>query len=300
MRIRIFVLLLLLKLTCFSQSQLQYFEGSFDQALDSASKINKDIFLISKSLSCRSFVKFINIAENDVETIEFLNSSFIIFGYDMDMASRDDKRRLKEFYHSRSDLANIYFVSKDEKIIAEIMYSVKISQDEQLSIWKEYKNFKTKWKSIKKEKRKRNRNNNFDHEFIYKYIVYRQIKNSSFEYYQIQNVLTNYLGNIDTRELVKENNWDLIQQYGTVFSLNRKLTDIIATNKQEFMKSIGDSIISEYLLDKYYRYIVGRKETKVNRMAQKYPYNTIDEAKQAIELYRTRKKLQSNIEFIKN
>ena len=64
------------------------------------------------------------------------------------------------------------------------------------------------------------------------------------------------------------------------------------------MESIGDTIVSEYLSDKYYRYISGRKEKKVNRIAQKYPCNTIDEAKQAIELYKTRKVLQSNINLV--
>lgn len=300
MRVKIIFLFILISLTCHSQSQLKYFEGTFDQALDLSKENNTDIFLISNNLSfCPSFNKFLNEVENDVETIEFLNSKFIVFGYDLENSSKNDKQRLKKYYRSRGDNHFIYFISKDEKTIAKITYSTINSLDDQLAVWKTYRDFNKEWKSIKKEKRKRKRNNNLDYEFTCKYILYRQIKNSSFDYYQIQNVLTNYIGSIETSQLFNVNNWDLIQKYGTLFSINLKLTDIIATNKEEFNTSIGDSIISAYLLDKYYRNISGRKENKVNRMAKKYPYNTIDEANQAVDLYRTRKRMQSNIGLIK-
>jgi len=284
---------LLTSIVIFSQNNLQIFEGCFDSALIKANIQNKNIFFITRSESCPVFGKFRTTIENDKNTYDFLNSEFIVFEYDLDHTSKTDFKRLKKYYHSWRGFPQIYIINKNENIITEILYPLNISQDEQLIAWKEYKTLNNKWKSIKTEKRKRKHNNDIDYDFIYKYVLYRQIIYNSFDCFQIQKILTYYLSNIDTSELVKEQNWELIEKYGTAFSLNHKLIDIIATNKQSFQKNIGDSIISEYLQDKYYSNLLGRKEKKIDKMAKKYPYNTVVEAQEAIQMYKRNKVTQN-------
>lgn len=293
MKFIVTALIFLLTSSIFSQNNLQIFEGSFDSALIQAKIQNRNIFFITRSESCHVFKKFRTKIENDSNSYKFLNDEFIIFEYDMDHSNKAKDKRLKKYYHSWRGFPQIYFLDTNEKIITEIVYALKINQDEHLTIWKEYNSFNNTWKSIKKEKRKRKHDNDLDYDFTYKYILYRQIKNNSFEYLQIQNILTHYLSNIDTSELVMEHNWELIQKYGTLFSLNPKLIDIIARNEQAFKKNIGDSIVSEYLKDKYYCNLSGRKEKKIDKMATKYPYNTIEEAIEAIRIYKRNKVVQN-------
>lgn len=150
---KLLILLLLAKcLAGFCQEELKLFTGSFDQAIDSAKKTDKDIFLITRSLSCHVFGKFKAILTVDKESIAFLNTNFLVYEYDMDNASDDEKKRMKKYYHSWRNFPQLYFIDKNEKLISDLLYPLKIEHNRQLEIWKDYKNIETDWEEIKHSK----------------------------------------------------------------------------------------------------------------------------------------------------
>jgi thioredoxin-related protein len=286
---------ILISLSGFSQSRLKIFSGSFNQAIDSARTLDKDIFFITKSISCPVFEKFKAIVENDDETVEFLNTHFIIYEYDMDKASNVQKKRLKKYYHSWRGFPQLYFIDKDEKLITDLNYPLKINQETHLALWKDYINIESNWERIKKEKRK----NEIDFEFLMKYLTYRQIKYNPQDLIQIKNILDKYFKKVSPNEYHLERNWKLFQNYITIYS-NPELFDLVARNKLAFQESNGYKIVSDYLLWNYKQYINWRKPEKVEKLAKKYPYNSVLEAKNAIELYRKAKSMQTVIKQIDN
>lgn len=287
MRRFLIILFLTHKLTGFSQEKLTLFEGNFDQAIDSAQKVDKDIFLITKGL-CPAFENFTARLTNDSESVEFLNKNFIVYEYNMDNSSEIEKKRMKKYYHSWRGFPQLYFIDKNENLISDISYPLSIEQKKQLEIWKNYKTIESDWTNIKRVKS----NNNIDYNSLIEFLTYRQIKYSSFDLIQISNVLDKYFKSIDSAEYYSKRNWFLIQQYVTISS-NPKIFDLVAKHKNEFQISHGDSIISDYLLGNYQQFISWRKPEKVNKMAKKYPYNSVPEAIQAIEIYRSNKELQT-------
>jgi len=290
---RILIVLLLVKsLTGFSQEELNLFSGNFDQALDSAKNFNKDIFLITRSFNCQVFEKFNTILTSDKESIEFLNANLIVYEYDMDKASDAEKKRMKKYYHSWRGFPQLYFIDKNENLISDLAYSLNIDQRQQLEIWKDYKNIEFNWKKIKRFKN----NKSIDYNNLNEFLTYRQIKYSSFDLIQINNVLDKYFKNLDSTLYSTKQNWDLIQKYVAIYS-NPKIFDLVAKYKSDFQKNIGDSVISEYLLSNYQSYIDLRKPKKVDKIAEKYPYNSVPEAIKAIEIYRRNKKIQSLIQY---
>lgn len=285
---RILILLLLaICLSGFSQEELRLFTGDFDQALDSAKKIDRDIFLITRSLSCHVFEKFKRILTDDKESIDFLNTNFIIYEYDMDKAFNDEKKRMKKYYHSWRGYPQLYFIDKNEELISDLNYPLTIEHKRQLEIWKDYKNIESNWEEIKHLKK----NKTINYNDLNKYLAYRKMKYSSFNLIQIKNILDTYFRNLDSIQLCKEQNWDLIQKYITIHS-NPEIFDLIVKNRLHFQNIIGDSIVSSYLSYNYQIYIDWAKPEKVEEIALRYPYNSVPEAINAIETYRRKKMLQ--------
>lgn len=295
MKIILIVLLLAQSLTGISQEELKLFTGDFDQAIDSAQKLDKDIFLITRSNSCHVFEKFQDIITNDKEIIEFLNANLIVYEYDMDKASDDEKKSMKKYYHWWLGFPQLYFIDKNEKLISDISYSLAIEQNRQLEIWKTYKSIEADWKEIKQLKKSKTINY-YD---LDKYITYRQIKYNPFDLIQIKNILDTYFENLDSTQYSTVQNWELIQKYVTIHS-NPEIFDLVAKYKSNFQENIGDSVISEFLSDNYQRDINWRKPEKVDKLAEKYPYNSVPEAIKAIETYRKNKEIQSLINYSKN
>ena len=291
----IVVLFIFISLSGYSQSKLRLFNGSFDQALDSAKIKGKHIFFITRSESCHVFEKFHAIVYNDNLTVEFLNANFIVFEYDMDKASNAEKKRLKKYYHSWRGFPQLYFIDENEKLITDLIYPLLINQKTHLDLWKGYKNIESDWKKIKKYKRK----NKIDFECLKQYLTYRQIKYSSFDLIQISNILDKYFKNIDSSEYNLEYNWYLFQDYISIYS-NPKVFDLVARNKLAFQETNGDKVVSDYLLENYQQYISWRKPEKVEKLANKYPYNSVPEAMKAIELYKKSQLIQSIIKHIDN
>jgi hypothetical protein len=290
---RLFIVLMLVQsLTGFGQEELKLVTSDFDLVLDSAKKLDKDIFLITRSFKCHVFEKFKTILTNDKVSIKYLNANFIIYEYDMDKASDDEKKRMRKYYHSWRGFPQLYFIDKNEKLISDLDYPLRIEQQEHLEIWKDYRNIETNWKRIKHL----NKCKNFDYDELKQYLTYRQIKYSSFDLIQIKNILDKYFENLDSINYSTKQNWDLIQKYITIYS-NPEIFDLVAKHKSDFQKNIGDSIIYNYLSYNYLKYIDWRKPEKVDKIAKKYPYNTIPEAIGAIEIYKKSKNIQSLIEY---
>jgi hypothetical protein len=206
----------------------------------------------------------------------------------MDKASETEKKKLKKYYHSWRGFPQLYFIDKNGNLISDLNYPLRINQETHLSVWRDYKNIELNWKRIKKTKR----NNDIDLDFLKQYLPYREIKYSSFDLIQISNVLDKYFKRLDSSQYYLEVNWFLFDDYISIVS-NPKLFDCVAKNRAAFQKLNGDSIVSNYLSRNYRDYISWRKEEDVDKMAEKYPYNSIQEAKESIEDYKKLKDLKS-------
>ena len=287
--------LLIQGLIASGQEKLILFTGNFDQAIDSAKKVDMDILLITKSLSCQVFESFKKRLINDNESIEFLNTSLIVFEYDMDNATDNVKKKMKKYYHSWRGFPQLYFIDKNEKLISDLTYPLSIEQKQQLEIWKNYRNIEQDWKRIKCVRKRRT----IDYNGLIEFITYRQIKHSSFDLIQIKKVLNKYFRNIDSTQYFSNKNWNLINKYITIYS-NPQVFDLVAKYKSDFQKNFGDSVISNYLIENYQRYIYWRKPKVVDKMAKKYPYHSVPEAIQAIDIYRKNNIMRSFIDYSSN
>jgi len=277
MKIITLIILLSISLSGICNTKLNVFNGSIDEALDSAKENNKDILIITKSYTCPVFKQFETRINSDPKTIKFLNSNFIIFIFDFDHASASQKKRLKKYYHSWRGFPQLYFIDKNENIIVDIIYTLKFSQEEQLKIWGNYKSIDQEWSKIKKRKRKKN----LDFNTVNEYLIYRQIIYNSFDLIQISHLLNKYFKSINPEESCHKYNWNLIYTYTNIFQ-NPKIIKLVADNKKLFQNTNGKEVVSDFLYENYSNYLIGRREKKVNKMALKYPYNNVEEAKKAL------------------
>jgi hypothetical protein len=276
--------------TCLSvsgQNDLNYFKGNLDSALLCAEEQNKDIFLITKSLSCHVYKKFISRVTASEESVRFLNGKFIIYEYDLDKASKLEKKRMKQYYHSWRGFPQLYIMDKNEKIITEIIYPLNVEQERHLAYWKNYKQLEDTWKRVKQKKQK----GITSYTDLVEYLDYRQIKYSSLDLIQMNNVLKQYFKGLNFSQLVEERHWELMQKYISIHS-NPEVFDRVAQNRTRYFELYDNTEVSKYLLHNYQININWRKPGKVEKLAQKYPYNTVPEALKAIELYDVKQTVQ--------
>ena len=276
----------------FSQNNLQIFQGSFDSALIQAKFQNKNIFFITKSESCPVFEKFRIEIDSDSNTFNFLNNEFIIYEWDMDHTSKSDYKRLKKYYHSWRAFPQIYFLTEKESVIAEFCYSIKVKHENQLELWKDYKNTEKEFGKLKKLSKK----DSISYEKLWNYISYRDMIYSSFGDIQINKRVSWYFDGIDTVNYALKKNWILFKRHVNLNALgtNPELFDFVARNKITFQEENGEKEVEDYLFNIYYSNLLGSKEKKIDKMATKYPYNTIEEAQEAIQTYK-RNKITQNL-----
>lgn len=285
------LIFLLTSLSLLAQNNLQLFEGSFDSALIQASIQNKNIFFITRSESCPVFREFRTTIENDKNTYDFLNREFIIFEYDMDHTNKTDYRKLKKYYHSWRGFPQIYFLTENEDVIAEFGYSIIIKHEDQLELWKDYKNTEKEWGELNKLSKK----DSISYENLWKYMAYRDMIYSPFGDMQINKRVSWYFNGLDTIDYSLKKHWILFKRHVNLNDLgtNPELFDFVARNKSAFQEENGDKEVVDYLFDIYYSNLPGRKEKKIDKMANKYPYNTIVEAQDAIQIFRRNKIIQN-------
>ena len=273
------ILFLIASFSSFSQQKLQYFEGSFDQALKIAKTQNKDIFFITRSKTCPVFDVFNEEINNHKETVSFLNNQFIVFEFDMDKASESEIKSLKKYYNSWKGYPQLYFMDADENLISDINYSLNYSQQHQLEVWKNYEQIEENWKLIKKNKR-----TSLTLENVNQFIFYRQIIYSPYDLMQIQNVIEKYFKSIDDENYSDPENWKLINDHIKYFT-NPELFDFVAKNKVDFQKKNDSKKVSGYLAENYYNLYSFKSPEERIKLEKEYPFNTIEEAKEAIALF---------------
>lgn len=279
MRYNLFILFLCITFSSFSQQHLQYFKGSFDQALKTAKTQNKDIFFITRSKTCPIFNVFNEEINNHKETVTFLNNQFIVFEFDMDKASESEIKSLNKYYNSWKGYPQLYFIDADENLISDIEYSLNYSQQQQLEVWKNYEQIEENWKLIKKNKR-----TNLTLENVNRFIFYRQLIYSPYDLMQIQNVIKKYFESIDEEDYSNPKNWKLINEHIKHFT-NPELFDFVTKNKIDFQKKNDSKKVSGYLIENYYNLYTFKSPEERKKLKQEYPFNTIEEAKEAIALY---------------
>jgi len=279
MKCLVSVFTFLITLNGFTQDEIKYYNGNFDSALNEAKKTNKNIFFITRSESCHVFDVFKESLNQDSETIKFLNDEFIVYEFDMDTATEKETKRLKKYYHSWKGFPQLYFIDKNEKLISDIVYSLDYSHHENLNIWKNYKQIEKRWKVIKREKR-----NNLNLESLKNFLLYRHIKYSPYHLMQIQNVIGKYFKKIDEQNYSNNENWILLDKHIKHYS-NPTLFDFVAQNKKDFQEKVGSEKVSNYLTRNYIEMVSWKsKEARVIAINE-YPFNTISEAKKALENY---------------
>jgi hypothetical protein len=274
-------------LTCslvFSQSNFHIFKGTFDSCIIHAKNQNRNIFFITRSESCHVFDKFRTAIEADTNTINFLNTEFVVYEWDMDNTNDSQYKRLKKYYHSWRGFPQIYCLTNEESVIAEFVYSTKILHEDHLKIWKNYKNTINDWKKIKNKSKSKS----FSYDELWEYIIYREMIYNVFGEIQINKRVSSYFEGIDTVLYPLRKHWILFKRHINLNDLgtNPELFDYVARNKVEFEKENDPKEVSDYLYNIYYSNLLGKKEKRIEKMSKKYPYNTIDEAKKAILNYK--------------
>ena len=286
MKNTLIILIFLIVCKGFSQDSISYFNGDFDSALKKAKKINKNIFLITRSESCPVFGTFKQSITQDLETIKFLNSEFIVFEFNMDSTNEEETKRLKKYYHSWRGFPQIYFIDKNEKLISDINYNLNYSQKENLDVWRNYMQIESDWKTIKKAK-----NSNLTLENLKKFLFYREIKYSPYDLMQMNNVIEEYFKSIAEKNYSDNQNWILFEKYITIYS-NPDLFDFVAKNQGSFQKEIDFETVSKYLSRNYYEFVSHKSEEDRNKLASEYPFNSIEEANNALNSYNNIEKIE--------
>jgi hypothetical protein len=154
MKIPAFLFISMFFQIAYGQQSLNVFEGNFDDALALAKKQNKDIFFITKSLTCGNYSTFRDTLDNNPDASNFVNNEFIVFIFNRDVADEKELKRLKKYYHSWWGYPQIYFIDSSEKLISNLNFHPDVNFKDQLKVWKSYKTIEEDWKDIKKQKRR--------------------------------------------------------------------------------------------------------------------------------------------------
>lgn len=292
------VLFLITKLTGYSQIKLDLFTGDLSKALDTASIIDKNILVINGSNRCGSYINFTENVLTDSSIIFYLNSEFETLLFRADLADKEAKKKMKKYNKTWPGWPQFYVLDSNEKLIADFSYPRYTSNEEFLGILKSYLTIEEEW--IKLEKMSKKEQLTLDQ--LNRFIVYRHLNYSPYEEIHINKQVSKYLNGLNIQDRFKTENWILFKRHIKIRDLgvDKDLFDFVAKNRVEFQKHNGEREVSDYLLINYQNDINWRKPEKVEKIAEKYPYNSIPEAKRAIELYWISKEIQNAIKFTDN
>ncbi len=279
----------------YSQVELNVNAGDFSNALDSASKIDKNILLIIGNNYCGNYLNFVENVLSDSNIISFMNSEFITLIFRADKADKEAKKKMKKYNKSWPGWPQFYVLDSNEKLIADFSFPQYTSNEQFLKILHDYLTIEEEWLKLKKLSKKEQ----LTLDQLKRYIILRDLNYSSFGEIQINRQISKYINGLNIQDRYKSENWYLYKRYVKIrnLGLDKDLFDFVAENRNEFQKVNGEQEVSDYLLQNYQNDINWRKPKKVKKIAEKYPYNTIPEAKRAIELYWTNKKVQGMIKL---
>ncbi|MFO7656548.1 MAG: hypothetical protein R6W78_05740 [Bacteroidales bacterium] len=284
------ILFLISTLTGYSQIEINVNAGDFSNALDSALKIDKKILLITGNNYCGYYLNFVENVLSDSTIISYMNSEFITLIFRADKADKEAKKKMKKYNKSWPGWPQFYVLDSNEKLIADFSYPKYTSNEQFLKILQDYLTIEEKWLKLKKISKKEL----LSLDQLKQYIVMRDLNYSSFGDIHINRQVSKYINGLNNQDRFKAENWFLFKRYINMhdLGLDKSLFDFVAKNKKSFQMEIGEQEVSDYLAQNYQNDINWRKPEKVKKIAEKYPYNTISEAKKAIELYWTSKKIQ--------
>ncbi len=290
------VLFLISKLTGYSQIELNVYTGDLSHALDTATKTDKNILLITGSNYCGYYMNFVENVLSDSSIISYLNSEFITLIFRADLADKEAKKKMKKYNKSWPGWPQFYVLDLNETLIADFSYPQYTSNEQFLEILYSYLTIEEEWIKLKKSSKKEL----LTLDQLKRFIVLRDLNYSSFGDIHINKQVSKYLNGLNSQNRFKAENWFLFNRYIKIrgLGLDKDLFDFVAKNKDEFQRVNGEQEVSNYLAQNYQNDISWRKPEKVKKLAKKYPYNTIPEAKRAIELYWTSNNIQNTIKLI--
>lgn len=295
MKILLIVLFLIPTLTGYGQVELNVNAGDFSNALDSALKKDKNILLITGANYCGYYVNFVENVLSDSSIISYMNSEFLTLVFRADLADKKAKKEMKKYNKSWPGWPQFYVLDSKEKLVADFSFPKYTSNEEFLKILQDYSTIEEEWLKIKKLSKK----GLLTLDQLKRYIVMRNLNYSSFGDININKQVSNYINGLCIQDRFKSENWYLYKRYVRIrnLGLDKDLFDFVVENRDEFQRVNGIQEVSDYLFQSYQNDINWRKPEKVKKIAEKYPYNTIPEAKKAIELYWTSKNIQNMIEL---
>ncbi|TAJ12549.1 DUF255 domain-containing protein [Marinilabiliaceae bacterium JC017] len=287
------ILFFVFPLTSFGQVKVNLFNGDLNKALDTASIVNKNVLLIIGTAYCSHYIHFSEEVLSDSNIISYLNSEFITMIFRADLADKKSRKEMKKYNRSWPGWPQFYVLDSNKNLIADFTYPLNVTNEEFLKIIKSYNTIEEEWRKIRKEARQ----GQLSYDQLLKYIKFRDINYSAFEAIQINKQISKYLKGLNSKDCCNKNNWYLYKNYIKVHELgvDDKLVAFVALHSAEFKKINGEEEVSNYLLENYQREINWRKPEKVDKMASKYPYDTIPEAIKAVELYRMKEHTQRMI-----
>lgn len=294
------ILFLISTLTGYGQVELNVNAVDFSNALDSASKIDKNILLIIGNNYCGYYMSFVENVLSDSSIVSYLNSEFITLIFRADLADKKAKKEMKKYNKSWPGWPQFYVLDSNEKLIADFSYPHYTSNEQFLKILKSYLIIEEEWLKLKKI----SKTELLSLDQLKQYIVMRGLNYSSFQDIHINKQVSKYINGLNNQDRFKAENWFLFKRYVKMheLGLDKNLFDFVAKNKKSFQMENGEQEVSDYLVQNYQNDIRWRKPENVKKLADKYPYNTIPEAQKAIELYWTSKNIQNTIKLtnIKN
>lgn len=293
MRKFLIILFALVTINGFSQMKLEVFEGILEYALDSIENTNKNVLLIIGSNYCGNYVNFTENVLVDSSIVSYINKEFLTIIFRADLASKEEKKQMKKYNKSWPGWPQFYILDSNEKLITDFTYPNYTSNEEFLMMLRKYQTIEKEWKEIKKISKKEQLS--FDQ--LQEYIFLRDLNYSSFQLIHINKQISKYFSGIEPEDYSNKEYWSLFKRYVKIhdLGLDPKLFDFVAKNKEAFQKENGVDEVSNYLLDNYIIDTQWRKEKDINKIEKSYPYNTIDEAKVAIKIYRQSKSINSLI-----
>lgn len=266
-----------------SYSNLNYYSNNFDSVLDLARKQQKDVLLIIASNQCQNHFRFKREVISDNAITEFLNNEFIVFIYYNNNRDSNLTHRLRRYNKSWPGWPQLYFLDYNENLITDIIYPLQFPKDEYFEIIRNYRDIELNWRNIRRTTRKPR----FKLEDLQTYIMYRQLKYSSFDYILINRKVSKFLRSLRTEELTNIEYWTLFDNYVNLYELgsDKELFDYVLVNRKLFEQVVGIQSVSDYL-ERNFTIITRHKSARqINRMSRRYPYNSVPEAISAIELY---------------
>jgi len=295
------ILFLISTLNGYSQVELNVNAGDFSNALDSASKLDKNILLIVGNNYCGYYMNFVENVLSDSNIISYMNSEFITLIFRADKADKEAKKKMNKYNKRWPGWPQFYILDSNEKLIADFSFPRYTSNEQFLKILNDYSIIEKEWITLKKLSKKEQ----LTLDQLKRYIVLRDLNYSSFGDIHINKQVSKYINGLNNQDRFKAENWVLFKRYVTIhhdLGLDKNLFEFVVKNKNSFQIENGEQEVSDYLVQNFQNDINLRKPEKVKKIAEKYPYNTVPEAKKAIELYWTSKNIQSAIKLtnIKN